>query len=45
MAANLSGLDAAIAERLALAEEREAMMRRVLNTAVRRAASRSPVRR
>jgi adenylate cyclase len=33
MAANLSGLDAAIAERLKLAEEREAMMRRVLNTA------------
>jgi class 3 adenylate cyclase len=33
MAANLSGFDAAIAERLALAEEREAMMRRVLNTA------------
>ena len=33
MAANLSGLDAAIAERLALAQEREAAMRRVLNTA------------
>ena len=33
MAANLSALDAAIAERLALAQEREAMMRRVLNTA------------
>ena len=33
MAANLSGLDAAIAERLGLAEEREATMRRVLNTA------------
>ena len=33
MAANLSGLDAAVAERLALAEERAAAMRRVLNTA------------
>jgi signal transduction histidine kinase len=33
MAANLRGLDAAIAERLALAQEREATMRRVLNTA------------
>jgi adenylate cyclase len=33
MAANLSGLDGAIAERLALAQEREAVMRRVLNTA------------
>ena len=33
MAANLSGLDRAIAERLALAEERETVMRRVLNTA------------
>ncbi len=33
MAANLTGLDAAIAERLVLAEEREATMRRVLNTA------------
>ena len=33
MAANLSGLDAAVAERLALGEEREATMRRVLNTA------------
>jgi adenylate cyclase len=33
MAANLSGLDGVIAQRLALAQEREAMMRRVLNTA------------
>ena len=33
MAANLSGLDRAIAERLALAQERETVMRRVLNTA------------
>src|SRR5918994_416288 len=33
MADNLGGLDAAIAERLALAQEREAVMRRVLNTA------------
>ena len=33
MAANLGALDAAIAERLALAEERAATMRRVLNTA------------
>ncbi len=33
MAANLSGLDAAVAQRLALAQEREATMRRVLNTA------------
>jgi adenylate cyclase len=33
MAPNLSQLDAAIAERLGLAEEREATMRRVLNTA------------
>ena len=33
MADNLSGLDDAIAERLALAEEREATMRHVLNTA------------
>jgi adenylate cyclase len=33
MASNLGGLDAAIAERLALADEREAIMRRVLNTA------------
>jgi class 3 adenylate cyclase len=33
MAANLSGLNAAVAERLARAEEREAVMRRVLNTA------------
>jgi adenylate cyclase len=41
--ANLKRLDAAIAQRLALAQERETVMRRVLNTA-RRAASRSPVR-
>ena len=33
MAANLGGLDGAIAERLALAQERETVMRRVLNTA------------
>ena len=33
MSVNLSALDGAIAERLALAEEREATMRRVLNTA------------
>jgi signal transduction histidine kinase len=33
MAANLGTLDGAIAERLRLAEEREAVMRRVLNTA------------
>jgi HAMP domain-containing protein len=33
MAVNLGTLDDAIAERLGLAEEREAMMRRVLNTA------------
>jgi adenylate cyclase len=33
MAANLSGLDVAVAERLALAQDREAVMRRVLNTA------------
>jgi adenylate cyclase len=33
MAANLSGLDAAVAERLGLAQERQAVMRRVLNTA------------
>jgi adenylate cyclase len=33
MAANLGALDGAIAERLALAEERQATMRRVLNTA------------
>ena len=33
MAANLGALDRAIAERLALAEERQATMRRVLNTA------------
>jgi signal transduction histidine kinase/HAMP domain-containing protein len=33
MAANLNALDAAVAERLALAEERAATMRRVLNTA------------
>ena len=43
MADNLGGLDATVAERLALAEEREAVMRRVLNTA--RTASRSPARR
>jgi hypothetical protein len=33
MAANLSGLDGALAKRLALAEAREATMRRVLDTA------------
>jgi adenylate cyclase len=33
MVVNLSGLDAAIPDRLKLAEEREVMMRRVLNTA------------
>jgi adenylate cyclase len=33
MAANLSGLDGAIADRLALAQERQAAVRRVLNTA------------
>jgi adenylate cyclase len=33
MAASLGALDGAIAERLALAEERQAIMRRVLNTA------------